>query len=116
MILVVKAIATEAARRCTFCNSPTSPSRRPIYGPESGKENRSVTWFRKPWKTTSADGASIVSRRRKEISLAEKSSWQKTLTVVAAALEKKASNLSVLCVRDLTSIADYFVICSGRSD
>jgi ribosome-associated protein len=48
--------------------------------------------------------------------LAEKSSWEKTLTAVAAALEKKASNLSVLCVRDLTSIADYFVICSGRSD
>jgi ribosome-associated protein len=48
--------------------------------------------------------------------LAEKSSWEKTLTVVAAALEKKASNLTVLCVRDLTSIADYFVICSGRSD
>jgi ribosome-associated protein len=48
--------------------------------------------------------------------LTEKSSWEKTLTVVAAALEKKASNLSVLCVRDLTSIADYFVICSGRSD
>jgi ribosome-associated protein len=48
--------------------------------------------------------------------LAEKSSWEKTLTVVAAALDKKASNLSVLCVRDLTSIADYFVICSGRSD
>ena len=48
--------------------------------------------------------------------LADKSSWEKTLTIVAAALEKKASNLSVLCVRDLTSIADYFVICSGRSD
>jgi ribosome-associated protein len=48
--------------------------------------------------------------------LAEKSSWQKTLTIVAAALEKKASNLNVLCVRELTSIADYFVICSGRSD
>jgi ribosome-associated protein len=48
--------------------------------------------------------------------LPEKSSWEKALTVVAAALEKKAANLSVLCVRDLTSIADYFVICSGRSD
>jgi ribosome-associated protein len=35
---------------------------------------------------------------------------------VAAALEKKASNLNVLRVQELTSIADYFVICSGRSD
>jgi ribosome-associated protein len=48
--------------------------------------------------------------------LAEKSSWEKTLVLVAAALDKKASNLSVLCVREMTSIADYFIICSGRSD
>jgi ribosome-associated protein len=48
--------------------------------------------------------------------LAEKSSWEKALVLVAAALDKKASNLSVLCVREMTSIADYFVICSGRSD
>jgi ribosome-associated protein len=36
--------------------------------------------------------------------------------LVAAALEKKAGDLSVLCVKEMTSIADYFVICSGRSD
>jgi ribosome-associated protein len=48
--------------------------------------------------------------------LAEKNSWEKTLVLVAAALDKKASNLSVLCVREMTSIADYFIICSGRSD
>jgi len=38
------------------------------------------------------------------------------LILVAAALEKKAGDLSVLCVKEMTSIADYFVICSGRSD
>ena len=38
------------------------------------------------------------------------------MVVVAAALEKKASRLNVICVQELTSIADYFVICSGRSD
>jgi ribosome-associated protein len=48
--------------------------------------------------------------------LAEKNSWDKTLALVAAALEKKASDLSVLCVKEMTSIADYFIICSGRSD
>jgi ribosome-associated protein len=58
----------------------------------------------------------MARRPRETISLVEKSSWEKTLAIVAAALEKKASNLSVLRVRDLTSIADYFVICSGRSD
>jgi ribosome-associated protein len=32
------------------------------------------------------------------------------------ALEKKACDLVVMDVRGLTSIADYFIICSGRSD
>jgi ribosome-associated protein len=44
------------------------------------------------------------------------SSWDKALLVARAALEKKAYDLVVMEVRDLTSIADYFVICSGRSD
>lgn len=48
--------------------------------------------------------------------MAEKNSWDKTLTLVAAALEKKACDLNVLCVKEITSIADYFIICSGRSD
>lgn len=48
--------------------------------------------------------------------MAEINSWDKTLMLVAAALEKKAGDLNVLCVKEITSIADYFVICSGRSD
>ena len=32
------------------------------------------------------------------------------------ALEKKSYDLVLLEVRELTSIADYFVVCSGRSD
>ncbi len=35
---------------------------------------------------------------------------------VAAALEKKAFNLDVLSVGDLTSIADYFVIASASNE
>jgi len=35
---------------------------------------------------------------------------------IDAASEKKALNLIVLDVRDLTSIADVFIICSGRSN
>lgn len=35
---------------------------------------------------------------------------------IEAASEKKALNLTVLDVRDLTSIADAFIICSGRSN
>ena len=48
--------------------------------------------------------------------MAEKNSWDKALAFVAAALDKKAVDLSVLCVKEMTSIADYFIICSGRSD
>ena len=35
---------------------------------------------------------------------------------IEAASGKKAQNLIVLDVRDLTSIADVFMICSGRSN
>ena len=35
---------------------------------------------------------------------------------VKAALGKKASGLVILDVRELTSIADTFIICSGRSN
>ena len=35
---------------------------------------------------------------------------------IEVASEKKALNLIVLDVRDLTSIADVFIICSGRSN
>ena len=35
---------------------------------------------------------------------------------VKAALGRKAYNLVVLDVRELTSIADVFIICSGRSN
>ncbi|HPQ60734.1 MAG TPA: ribosome silencing factor [Syntrophales bacterium] len=33
-----------------------------------------------------------------------------------AALERKAGNLLILKVRELTSFTDYFIICSGTSD
>ena len=34
----------------------------------------------------------------------------------AAALDKKATDLDVLAVSDLTSIADYFVLCSAGNE
>jgi ribosome-associated protein len=48
--------------------------------------------------------------------LAGISSWDKLLLLTRAALEKKACDLVALEVREFTSIADYFIICSGRSD
>ena len=35
---------------------------------------------------------------------------------VSAALDKKASDLDVLAVAELTSIADYFILCSATSE
>jgi len=43
-------------------------------------------------------------------------SRETALLCVRFALEKKAYDLVVLDVRELTSLADYFVICTGRSD
>jgi ribosome-associated protein len=44
------------------------------------------------------------------------STWQRALECTRSALEKKAYDLVVLDTAKHTSIADYFVICSGRSD
>jgi ribosome-associated protein len=48
--------------------------------------------------------------------LAEISSWEKALLLTRFALDKKACDLVVLDVHEQTSIADYFIVCSGRSD
>ena len=42
--------------------------------------------------------------------------WERALECTRAALDRKAYDLVVLDVGALTSIGDYFVICSGRSD
>ncbi len=40
----------------------------------------------------------------------------RALLLCGFALEKKAQDLTVLEVGELTTIAEYFIICSGRSD
>jgi ribosome-associated protein len=50
------------------------------------------------------------------MTLAAISSWEKALLLTRFALEKKAYDLVVLEVREFTSMADYFILCSGRSD
>jgi ribosome-associated protein len=42
--------------------------------------------------------------------------WERALLCAEAALGRKATDLVVLDIGDISSIADYFVICSGRSD
>ena len=43
-------------------------------------------------------------------------SLEKALAIAQAALEKKAYDLVVLEVEHLRSVADYFVVATGRSD
>ena len=41
---------------------------------------------------------------------------QRVRTAVSAAFDKKAFDLDVLAVSDLTSIADYFILCSANTE
>lgn len=45
-----------------------------------------------------------------------KTSRARALLCAKAALDRKAYDLVVLDVRKLTSLADFFIICTGRSD
>jgi ribosome-associated protein len=46
------------------------------------------------------------------LSATESPTWQ---TAVRAALSKKAAGIRVLDLREITSFADYFLICSGSN-
>jgi ribosome-associated protein len=54
--------------------------------------------------------------RRGATDLPNLSSWERALECTRSALDKKAYDLVVLETAKHTSIADYFVICRGRSD
>ena len=46
----------------------------------------------------------------------EPDSRTRALRCVNAALEKKAKDLVILNVKEISAFADYFIICSGTSD
>jgi ribosome-associated protein len=54
-----------------------------------------------------------ISRRRRPIVLESKA---KSLVIAQASLDKKATDVLILHVAPLTSIADYLVLCSADSD
>lgn len=41
---------------------------------------------------------------------------KRVVSCLNASLEKKATNMVVLKVKEISSVADYFIICSGSSD
>jgi ribosome-associated protein len=67
-------------------------------------------------RDTLKEKAYIESARGEETRLAAVDSREKALLLSRFALEKKAYDLILMEVRQMTSIADYFIICSGRSD
>ena len=48
--------------------------------------------------------------------MTNKQGFEKALLCTRFALDKKAYDLELLEVSKLTSVADYFLICTGRSD
>ena len=48
--------------------------------------------------------------------MTSRAGWPLALEGIRAALDRKAYDLVALEVGGLSSIADYFIICSGRSD
>jgi len=41
---------------------------------------------------------------------------ERLLLCINASLKRKVKNLTILNIKDLSSFADYFIICSGTSD
>jgi ribosome-associated protein len=54
--------------------------------------------------------------KRTEGEAAERAALELARRVVDLASDKKASDIVLLAVRELTTLADYFVICSGASE
>ncbi len=59
------------------------------------------------------DGGELTGKREAPITL---DPAQFAHRLVGAASDRKATNIVLLNVRELTTIADYFLICSGQSE
>lgn len=69
-----------------------------------------------PQPMTSQKPASSSSSNSSATSLIEDPSRRTALECARAALDKKAENLKLLDLTELSSFTEYFVICSGTSD
>ena len=65
-----------------------------------------------------ACGAGPTERRQggRLVKKKEPDSRMRALRGINAALEKKAKDLVILSVKEISAFADYFIICSGTSD
>ena len=57
-----------------------------------------------------------MNRSKRNPSVDPVASGEKSRLAVLAALEKKADDLTLLNVGEISSFADYFLICTGRSN
>ncbi len=65
-------------------------------------------------ETPRADG--LPRREERPVERPERSSIEVARRIVEAAEDKKAADIVLLDVTELTTMADYFVICSGGSE
>ena len=65
---------------------------------------------------TAERSASSTPAEKPTVVAAEGSSLKLALECARAAIDKKAENLKVLDLTELSGFTDYFVICSGTSD
>ena len=70
-----------------------------------------------PAEAASGAGTPATARARRRASAAEeRSSLELARRIVELAEDKKAADIALLDLTGLTTLADYFVICSGGSD
>lgn len=65
-----------------------------------------------------SSGQSVSTARTKSSNFAVRKTPAHLLAghMVQAALEKRAKNVAVIDMREVSTIADYFVLCTGQSD
>jgi ribosome-associated protein len=89
---------------------PTTPDRRPGLP----ARDRPVRARRRPKSTVSAEAAE--GQEASADLEAEREALRLARRIVDLAADKKAADIVLLEVRELTTLTDYFVICSGGSE
>jgi ribosome-associated protein len=81
-----------------------------------GADETTAARPRRPRRAKAAEGAEPPEAESEEERQAQREALQLARRVVDLASDKKASDIVLLEVRALTTLTDYFVICSGGSE
>src|ERR1700682_1235631 len=91
------------------------PSRPRRSADESATASRS-TGLSIPSCRATFNATVCIERLRNVIDRIQQQVQQRVRTATGAALDKKAYDLDVLAVGELTTIADYFILCSASNE